>query len=352
MLFTLVVVVSLLAAQNTFSTLATEAKAASDANRLDEAVVLYQKALKLRPLWAEGWFSIGTIQYDQNRYQEAADSFDKATRLTPKAGTARVMLGLCEFELGRDESALTHLQEGRRLGLADNQQLRDVALFHEGILLQRSGKFDAAEDSLHLLCQRGVANSELKATLGLAALRLRDKAAGGEIISEIGQAECLAGQKNFDGAEREYQALVAQNPNFPNVHYAFGRFLLATNRPAEAIEEFSKEIENQPQSALARLQIAAAKYKIDSAGGLPYAEAALKLDPRLPLGHYIYGLLLLDTDDYKRALPELELAEKTLSQEPGVYYALGVVYARVGRMEDAERARATFKRLKSEAPQP
>jgi cytochrome c-type biogenesis protein CcmH/NrfG len=51
-----------------FSSLSTEAAAARDANRLDDALSLYKKALALKPSWAEGWWSLGKIAYDRNSY--------------------------------------------------------------------------------------------------------------------------------------------------------------------------------------------------------------------------------------------------------------------------------------------
>jgi cytochrome c-type biogenesis protein CcmH/NrfG len=77
-----------------FAALAAKANAARDAERLDEALVLYRKALALRPRWPEGWWSLGTIEYDQNAYTEAVRAFQKVVALSPKNGTAYVMLGL------------------------------------------------------------------------------------------------------------------------------------------------------------------------------------------------------------------------------------------------------------------
>ena len=294
-----------------FSKLSADANAARDANQLDQAAALYRQALAIQPSWAEGWFSLGTIEYDRNLYKDAASAFAKVVHLAPKQGTSHVMLGLCEFELGLEASALRYLQEGRRLGIPDNPQLRNVALFHEGVLLQRSAKFDAAQAALDSLCSAGVETSELIQTLGMIALRLRDKTTPAAIaVSQIGHAEWLAGQNKFDDAHREYSAALESFPDFPNIHLAYGRFLLKEHDTAAAIPELEREIKNQPTSVVARLQIAAVKYRVDSAAGLPYAEEAVKLDPTMPLGRYLLGLLLLDTGDYHRALPELETAQK------------------------------------------
>jgi len=66
-----------------------------------------------------------------------------------------------------------------------------------------------------------------------------------------------------------------------------------------AVTAFQEEIAKSPQSVPARLQIAAARYRTDSAAGLPYAREAAKLQPQLPFGHYLLGLLLLDTGDFR-----------------------------------------------------
>jgi len=75
----------------------------------------------------------------------------------------------------------------------------------------------------------------------------------------------------------------------------------------------------------------------------------VKLDPQLIAGHYVLGLLLLDTDNYLRAIPELEIVQKARPQYAKVYLALGAAYARAGREADAARARAAFQRLKDNA---
>ena len=101
---------------SSFAALSAKADAARDADRLDEAAALYRKALAIKPTWAEGWWSLGTIEYDRNAYPEASHAFGKLIALQPKSGTARVMLGLCQFELGMEDAALESLQARSRTG--------------------------------------------------------------------------------------------------------------------------------------------------------------------------------------------------------------------------------------------
>ncbi len=334
-----------------FAALSAKADAARDADQLDEATTLYKKALALRPNWAEGWWSLGTIQYDTNTYAAAANSFQKLLVLQPKNGMANAMLGLCQFEIGLDDAALQHLETGIDLGISPDPQLRQVLLYHQAVLLQRSGKFEHAQSLLQQLCLEGTRGTEVDDALGMTLLRVTAKTppADGtvdrQVIAGIGHAGCLVGQKKYDEAKTLLDAVTTQYPQFPNIHYASGLLLLDTGDTKAAVAQFEQEIHNDPQHVLARLKIAAAEYKVDSQAGIPYAEEAIKINPTLPLGHYLLGVLLLDTGDYRRAIPELEVASKAYPNEAKLYFALGSAYAMAGRKQDAARARATFERL-------
>lgn len=342
-------------ASATFQALAAKATAARDADRLDEAVPLFRKALALRPAWAEGWWSLGTIDYDRNQYASAAREFQKLLPLAPKDGTARVMLGLCEYELGKYDAALENLQQGLALGLATDPQLRQVALYHKGLLLLRTGQFKLAQSTFATIYKMGVVSDSVVDGMGMAVLRIAPQQAppagstDAEIVRRAGSAACLSAAKKFDEASRQYTALLNEYPDFRNIHYAFGLFLVESNNVPGAVEQFKIQIRQEPENVAARLEIAANLYKTDSSAALPYAQEAVRLNPRQPFAHYLLGLLLLDTDDYQHAIPELEIAAKAFPRETKVFFALGSAYARAGKRQEAANARATFERLNKES---
>jgi len=337
-----------------FASLSARANAARDANHLDEATKLYKQALVLRPNWAEGWWSLGTIQYYTNEYAAGAKSFQKLVALQPKNGMAHAMLGLCQFEIGEDSNALQHLGTATNLGISPDPELRRVLVYHEAVLLQRNGKFERAQSLLQQLCLEGTTSPEIDSALGMTLLRMTAKtpptagSAGATVGAGIGQAGCLVGQKKYEDAKSILGTLNTRYPEFPNIHYASGLLLLDTGDTQVAIAQFQQEISNDPKHVFARLKIAAAEYKVDSAAGIPYAEEALKLSPQIALGHYLLGLLLLDTGNYQSAIPELEAARGSLPDEARLYFALGSAYSMAGRKDDAARARATFQRLSEE----
>lgn len=337
-----------------FERVASQADRARQANRVEEALRHYRRALTMRPNWAEGWWYLGTLLYDRDAFAEAAAAFKRAADLDPKVGTTWVMLGLCEFKLGRHADALAHIQRGRRLGTSADPQFRRVMLYHEGLLLIGKGAFEQARRTLSPLSREGVESEELLTALGLAALnrRFADLLAGGQrmqrLVQRVGRAEHLAAQKRVDEALREYEGLLAEFPEERNVNYAFGRFLLDVRDNERAALAFAREIAIHPDNVAARLNFAALKARTDPHLALRHAEEAVRLDARLPLGHYLLGTLLLQTDQIARAIAELEVARRALPREPQIYFALARAYARANRPQDAERARAIFRRLTEE----
>lgn len=334
-----------------FSQLAERAKKASEESRLDEAAALYAQALALQPRWKEGWWSLGTLEYDQDHYAKAAHNFEKLIILDPYNGTAHAMLGLCQFELNKDELALNNLWKGEQLGIIKNEELRHVALYHMGILQLRARKFGDAKETLDQLVKFGVSSKELVTALGRAVLLINPKDAppqgppGATVVEGAGRAEALLVNKDYDQAKQAYVQLTSEYPDYPNLHFAYGRLLLEINETDAAVEQFQLELKRDPQNVSSLLEMAAVRYQVDSQEALPYAEKALKLAPRLPFTHYLVGLLRLDTGNPAGAIPELEIAQKSFPNESRIFFSLGNAYARTGHKAEAAKARAEFTRL-------
>lgn len=340
-----------------FQQLAAQAAAAREADRVEDAVALYRRAVELRPGWTEGWWYLATLYYDGDKYQEAAHAFAVAARQQPKAGAPVAMLGLCEFQLGRYDEALNHIQQGRAAGVGDNVELTRVMRYHEGLLSILKGDFERAQQTLGTLSYEGLKTEELIIALGLAALRrgmlpkqvtldYPDR----DLIRRAGLAEHFAAQKDMPDAQREYELVARDYAKTPGVQYAYGRYLMVNRDDDGALAAFQREIENYPKHALARIQIAYIKLKNrDPQAGLRYAEEAAQLYPRLPLSHFILGRMLFETGQSARAIEELEIAQRMVPDYPQIYFQLSRAYAKANRKADAERARATFLQLNKKA---
>jgi len=344
------------AQESDFPALAQRANAAREAERLDEAVSLYRQALLQRTDWAEGWFYLGALLYDQNAYRGAADAFGRAYSLCPKDGKTAAMLGLSEAKLSRGRAAIEHLEQAFHLGAGADENLRRVMLFTEASLRLDAGEFNRAQETLGRLARMGLAEDSLLDALGEAVLGVRPvelASADSEIralIRQAGEAERRNAVGDVAAATEAYRRL-AEGRTFHNAQFAYGRFLLEHHEDAAAVEAFQREIAGQPRHLLARLGIAGTLASTDPAAALPYAEQAVSLAPQMAEAHYLLGVCLAGTGSLNRAIVELETARRLDSKDARVRFALGDAYAKVHRMREATQERAEFARLSKENSQ-
>jgi tetratricopeptide (TPR) repeat protein len=326
---------------------------ARQAGRLSEAYDDYVKALQLRPTWAEGWWNIGAILYDGDRYAEARDAFRNFVALDPKRGAAWGMLGLCEFQTKEYERAVVSLQRGRALGFPNNQEIEQVVRYHTSLLYIRFEQFEIAFEILSEFIQTGNDSPKVTEAFGLAMLRMPYLPA--EIPPDKRDQILLAGRAGFlmaarrtDEARTAFATLLARYNDAPNVHYAYGVFLMNQDADA-ALKEFRRELEISPAHYPAMVQMAFEYLKRgDYDTALPLAEKGVQLAPKMYAARNVLGRLLLDMGQNDRAVKELEEGVRLAPTSPEMHFALARAYTRVGRQADAARERELFKQLQDQ----
>jgi tetratricopeptide (TPR) repeat protein len=338
-------------AETAFEKAARLAKEAHAAQQLDEALALYEKALKLDPKWAEGRFGLATVLYDLDRFSEARVAFRRVNAEKPENALAWAFRGLCSFRLKEHETALAEIQKGRDIGLGDNLQVQAVANYHAAILLTRFGKFEAAYEALREFALRDQDNPGVIEAFGLAVLRqpyLPDEAPPEkrEMVLMAGRAgyEFARGRRS-PNTRRIFETLVARYPEEPNIRYAWGAALMM-DEPEAAIAEFRRVLAMDPTYVPAMLQIAFQRIKEGAyPEALPYAEKAVETDPRQFAARNALGRTLLELGQTERAIEELETGARLAPDSPQMFFHLARAYQRAGRKEDSERARATFVKI-------
>lgn len=337
----------------TFNDLSKRAAEAAAARQLDEALVLYQQALQLRPKWAEGWWAMGTILYDRDLYPAARDAFRALVSLEPKHGMAWGMLGLCEYQTREYERALVSLLRGRMLGLGGNEQVNSVVRYHAVILYNRFEHFEIAYEILREFLREGNESPKVVEAFGLTMLRMPylpneippDKR---EQLLLAGRAGMSMAARRLEDAQRAFDELLKRYPDEPNVHYAYGVYLINQDADA-ALAEFHRELKISPNHVAAMLQIAFEHLKRDeNEKALPFAEKAVQLAPNLFPARNALGRILLDMGQVERSIKELEAGVKLAPDSPEMHYALARAYTRAGRKEDAAREREIFQRLEKQ----
>ena len=335
-----------------FQTLSRQAEAARDAQHLDQALVLYQRALKLKPDWDEGLWSMGNIAYDLDRYSECAPVFRRLAELRPESAPAWTMSGLCEYKLRRYDVALLSLSHAERLKFAEPPELARAARLHLALVLTKSGSFERAINVLTELVRTDKKTPEMAVAAGIAGLRqpwllAEVPEASRELVFKLGDAMAAAMELDYKEATQKFEAVAEQYPQEANVHFRYGAFLNVQDS-ARGIEEIKKAVELAPDHvpALVGLTIIYLKHEeIDAA--LEYGERAVKASPGDFSTHIALGRVWLAKENPARAAAELEQAVKLAPASPEARFGLASAYSRLGRKEDAARELAEFKRLEN-----
>lgn len=340
-----------------FDRLSRQAAEAREAGRVDEALDLYQKAVRQRPDWEEGHWYAGTLLYGMDRYTEARDAFRRVIAIQEKkaagkpVGNGRVhaMKGLCEFQVKNYDVALTDLMKAKDLGV-ENQDLLNSVRYHLAIILTRQEQYEFALLNLQPFAQRGNESPTVIEAFGMATLRMPMLPA--ELPADRREMVLLAGRGSYYQAARlsgparpAFEELVLRYPDSPNVHYAYGVFLLAED-PDKAIEEFKKELKLSPGHNWAMLQIAFEYIKrSDWAAAKPWAEQAVATAPGDFAARRALGQVLFELGDTAGAIENLERGVKLAPDSPSLHFVLARAYQKAGRAADAERAREEFRKL-------
>jgi tetratricopeptide (TPR) repeat protein len=333
-----------------FDDLVKRATDARRAERWEEAIALYAQTVKLRPNYVEGYWYQGTAYYSLDKFTECRDRFRDVLRLAPKNGAAFAFLGLCEFGLKDYDRSLQHLLQSRILGVGDVAELGGVARYHAAILMTRTEQFEQALQALGEFAQEGEDSPRIIEAIGMATLRMAmlpselppDRR---EMILMAGRASYQMATRNTAAAGKGFEALVLRYPETPNVHYAYGVYLLL-EQPDRALDEFKKELELQPGHPQSLMQLAFEYLNRGDAGeALSWARQAVAAAPKDFAARKALGQALLETGDVPGAIAELEHGVKLAPESPGLHFTLARAYQKAGRLEDATREREEFTRL-------
>ena len=164
-------------------------------------------------------------------------------------------------------------------------------------------------------------------------------------------AEALEVQGKWDEAAKQYEEILAQNPNLPGIHYLVGRMLLSKPdadqaRVASAKQEFIKELEIEPNNPGAEYVLGVlARQESDWAEAIRHFSSAAKLDASFADAFWGWGVSLVSAKRYEDAVEPLRVAVRLQPGNPSAHYNLGMALSRTGHMEEAQKEFAIQKEI-------
>jgi tetratricopeptide (TPR) repeat protein len=281
--------------------------------RRDEAITVLRGLIAARPDYPQGHYNLGNAVASADTPEALAEAlpyYDRAVALRPNYAEAHANRAGVLRRLGRLDEAETAYATA--LGLDPRSPL---AHYNHGLLLSELGRaaeaLEAYDRALALAPNLAVVHSHR-----------------GNVLSAL--------ERDPEAIAAHDHAL-ALAPNDPNLHHNLGLTLAHQARFAEAAQAHSQALALNPNHAEAHAALAGCLVELGQIqGGLFSARKAIALKPDLGMAHSALGQALLEAGELDAADVALSRAielRPTLSQG---HLNLGVLRFRQGRLAEGE----------------
>lgn len=291
--------------------------------RYAEARIEFRSALQLDKKLAAAQFGLGEAALALGYVQEAAEAYYEAIRLDPKNLEARVRVGSLLVQYTNEES----LKEAERLA---NDVLQKDANYIPGHVLKAQVRAAQKDwDEAQREFQRAIELDPNRIETQLSLARYYDQRAE---AAPVKAAELRA------QAEAIFRQVIASNPQTAGARLAFGDFLFAHDRTAEAEQQLLQAHQTEPHDKLVLVALRRfyeAQQRYDEAE--KYLTKLVELDPDKTAGRAQIIDLHARTGRMQQAIAEYqELIKSDLKYLHG-YARLAELLLAVGDVNGATK---------------
>jgi tetratricopeptide (TPR) repeat protein len=322
--------------------------------RLEEAAAGFEALTRTAPTFAGAHFNLGLVREEQGRFDEAIASLKKALALNARLPGANLFLGIAHYRLNQYEPAIAALRLEIKQSPSDAKawmwmgvtQLAREQPEDAIVSLDKAAKL--APKDVDILYHRGHAHL-LVSKLSYEQMFHADPNSW-RIHQVLAQADSEAA-RDMD-AIAEYQAAIKAAPQQPGLHEELGTEYWKMGKMEEAEAEYQRELVVDPHSLLATYKLGSLRVMTAKATeGKPLIESALRQDPNLKEAYYYLGRAEMQLGNDNAAVDAFKRTISTISDPEIIeqtWYQLAMVYRRMHRTEDSQKALAIFQKLKDE----
>jgi tetratricopeptide (TPR) repeat protein len=295
----------------------------------DAAGRSYKEILEVHRDCPQAWYGLGRVQVAKGDHVSAAASFAQACNLFPQYSVAQFALAGELRKLGKPSEAGQHFALYSKNSVIEPalpdplaqrvEQLNQSSTAHlqRGAELEGAGKLDDAIREHQSVLQSDPNN--VQAHINLISLYGRT-------------GDTTAARQHFDAASK-------LSPNRPDAWYNYGVLLFSQQKYDEAEQAFRRALAINPNYAEAHNNLGATyelQRRMDEAAS--EFRAAIADRPDYPLARFHLARILVNENNYKEAIQQLQRALQPEEENTPVYtYALAAAYARSGNREQALR---------------
>lgn len=319
-----------------------------------EAVHDFQQFLQLQPGSAEGYFNLGLALQSAGQLQEALTALHKAASLQPTLRGVRLFTGIVDYKLNHLSEAHDELTHETKL-----EPKNAAAWMWLGIVDLAQNQPEAAASALDKAAALDPTNTDILYHRGRAHLLVSKESYSAmfklapdswRVHEVLGQADAEAFRS--DDAINEFQLALRAAPVEPGLHEELGDAFWTAGKLEEADDAYAQEIKIDSTNAVALYKLGSLRVtrREDMASGVQLLERALALDPTLNDAHYYLGKGEAELGKDDPAIEQFRLATNPRGTEElriMSWYQLATLYRNLHRTEEAGKALATFRQMKT-----
>jgi len=327
--------------------------------KLSQALEATQRAIVIYDENATYFNQLGEIYLELGHEADAEDAFEQAVTLDGKFALGQLNLGSLALQLGEMEKAITHLRAAVEIvgSSAEPHRLLGLAYFNDE-------RFDQCIEQYREAVRLKPDDAQLRMLLGETLVRLRRWQDAELILKDSIQtdprsarahynlAELYRIQGRFGDALGEFQKAAEADPDvdldriYAKIGIVYSNELDFDN----AARSFRRAVEINPTLVEARLDLAnlyARQSRYDEA--LKEYVTILSLEPSRPDVYANLAQVYLKTSNYDRAI---ESGRKALELDPRrrqAEYTVAQALIRLGKVEQGHQELSKFQRMEAEA---
>jgi len=325
--------------------------------RIDQAYESAQKAVKVAPENPEAWYYYGSIAGKKGDYKIMMEAFEKSLALKPTHkddieadksqyfsktynGAIQTYNGYLKMEDKESEDADKALNSiiddfKKSLIIKDDYQATRLIATSYGYLKDE-------ENQLKNL---------IKAT----------EIAPDTALSWLELGFFYRNKKDYDKAAENFKKAIEVDPKNVNANTMYAEVLDFSGKRDEAIAAYKRAIELNPEEKAIPFNLGLLFYKESTAENVEedekmkhlgdaatYFEMVYNLDPEFKDIYDLYGVTLIHLKDFETALSLLLEGIKYFPEAPSIWTNLSVVYANLGKTDEAKAAAKKAKELAGE----
>ena len=328
--------------------------------RYDEARADFEQLEKTDASIAEVHAALGVLNYKAGHFERAIEEIRTARKLKPALAGLDALLALSLAEAGRSSEALPGLEQAFRSApdpAVKRQAGLELTRVYAHLDMDRKAVEVALElreryrDDAEVLYEAGniLGNS---AYLTMQQL-FHNPDSGASVWAQLAEAEAYESQGQTASAIASYRRVLQLDPHRENIHYRMGRTYLrqwesthAAEDRAAAVDEFTKEIDVDPQSANAAYELAGLRSKDgNNAEAQRLYELAIEHYPDFEEAQVGLAGVLLDEQEASQAVQHLEKAVTLRPGDEVAWYRLARGERLLGDTQAQDKAVKAFEKL-------